>query len=64
MRNIIVIMKCSIKLDTNYSSIYTMLSSVELTSKERRNHLIKSVAGIGLKAASHFLRNLGYTEMC
>jgi len=31
--------------------------------KELREWLIKNIRGIGLKEASHFLRNIGYTEL-
>lgn len=34
-----------------------------LTSQEAREFLVKNIKGLGFKEASHFLRNVGYTDV-
>lgn len=34
-----------------------------LSSQEARNYLVKNIKGLGLKEASHFLRNVGYDDV-
>jgi len=43
-----------------YSDIKTIINS--LPEKEKRNFLVKNIKGIGLKEASHFLRNTGFLD--
>ncbi len=33
------------------------------TGKERREKLVKDIKGLGMKEASHFLRNIGFTDV-
>ena len=35
----------------------------ETSSQEKRDFLVKHVNGLGMKAASHFLRNMGHTDL-
>lgn len=46
----------------NFSTIYCK-SKEKISSYEKREWLVKNVKGIGMKAASHFLRNLGHTDL-
>jgi len=45
-----------------YVKIVKSLLKVKNDEKELREWLIKNVKGIGYKEASHFLRNIGYTN--
>lgn len=45
------------KIDKLYSNLK------KLTEKEMREWIVKNIKGIGYKEASHFLRNIGYTNL-
>jgi N-glycosylase/DNA lyase len=46
----------------NFAEIICMIRS-DIPWKSKREWLVKNVRGIGMKAASHFLRNLGATDL-
>ena len=43
----------------NWPAINAVISAVDLTEHDRRDALAAMVKGIGMKEASHFLRNIG-----
>jgi N-glycosylase/DNA lyase len=47
---------------TRFSEIFAVLNSNALNSFDKRDMLVKLIPGVGLKAASHFMRNLGYED--
>ena len=50
-------------LRANYlSNARNSFKSIDINHPEIRNHLVKNVKGIGMKEASHFLRNIGFKD--
>jgi len=45
-----------------YSSCLKKIIGSSMDLKEIREWFVKNIRGVGLKEASHFLRNIGYTE--
>lgn len=52
-----------LSLKDNFKLILSIVHSDNLTVEEKRSWLAKNVNGFGLKASSHFLRNLGYSSI-
>ena len=46
----------------NYKTIFNDINNIK-DNKEKRNYLVKNVKGLGLKEASHFLRNTGHENL-
>jgi len=46
-----------------YSDSIKRIIKESENSKELRNWLVENIHGIGMKEASHFLRNIGYTDL-
>jgi N-glycosylase/DNA lyase len=55
------IAKAAITLYRENSGLYGLLRNFR-SEKEARSFLASNVSGVGLKEASHFLRNIGYSE--
>jgi N-glycosylase/DNA lyase len=51
-----------LKAKSQYLEILEIVFS-NLNSVEKRNLLVKNVCGLGMKAGSHFLRNLGHKDL-
>ncbi len=51
-----------IELRNNYDTIISELDMIN-DIKLKRDYLVKNIKGIGLKEASHFLRNIGYKDL-
>ena len=51
-----------IDLRTNYPQIKKQLDNIN-NPIDKRDYLVKNVKGLGLKEASHFLRNVGYKNL-
>jgi len=51
-----------IRLKKQFSNIFIMMMS-DMDEELKREFLVKNVNGIGMKAASHFLRNMGYKNL-
>ncbi|MFW5794347.1 MAG: hypothetical protein ACOCV1_02580 [Bacillota bacterium] len=51
-----------LEMKENFSSILDILYQ-EQDSKILRNSLVEKIKGMGMKAASHFLRNMGYRDL-
>lgn len=47
----------------NFEEIYNVVKRTGESGYSKREWLVKNVKGLGMKAASHFLRNLGHTEL-
>jgi N-glycosylase/DNA lyase len=47
---------------SKFSDIYNLIKSNAINPHEKRDILVKMIPGVGLKAASHFMRNLGYDD--
>lgn len=43
----------------DWQEIFTILTNATMTTFQKREQLAKSVRGLGMKEASHFLRNIG-----
>jgi len=54
--------KYLLEMKKNYSNISKELSKIK-SSGEKRNYLVKNVKGLGLKEASHYLRNTGHKNL-
>lgn len=52
-----------LELQKNKSDILSIVNSIDLDSYSKRYALKNRVKGIGMKEASHFLRNMGYTGL-
>lgn len=50
------------QLKTNWSNIIQSHNEIK-DNKQLRNHLAENVKGWGLKESSHYLRNIGYTNL-
>lgn len=46
-----------------FSEILEIVRNKELSTVEKRRWLVKNINGFGMKTASHFLRNLGHTDL-
>jgi N-glycosylase/DNA lyase len=46
-----------------FSWILSKINDPDLSAVEKRRWLVNNIKGFGMKTASHFLRNLGYTEL-
>jgi N-glycosylase/DNA lyase len=46
-----------------FDMIYKVTQSVTMDGYRKRDFLVTNVKGMGMKAASHFLRNLGYEDL-
>lgn len=55
------IVKAAVTLYRENNGLIELLKSFR-SEKEARSYLSENVSGIGLKEASHFLRNVGYSE--
>lgn len=51
-----------LEFKNNHKKIFLELSKIT-DGKEKRNFLVKNVKGLGLKEASHFLRNTGHENL-
>lgn len=51
-----------LKLKEQFSNIFIMMLS-DTDEELKREYLVENVNGIGMKAASHFLRNMGYKNL-
>lgn len=47
----------------NFYDIYVLVRDDAFNGVEKRALLVRNVKGLGMKAASHFLRNLGYKHL-
>ncbi len=54
--------KYLLEMRAKYSKLKSELDKVK-DNKEKRNFLVKNVKGLGLKEASHFLRNTGHENL-
>lgn len=54
--------KFLIEFKKNWNNVSKLLTSHN-EPKELRNWLVKNVKGIGMKTASHFLRNMGFDDL-
>ncbi len=45
-----------------FDFIYEALTNTQTSWEEKREHLVKNVKGLGMKTASHLLRNLGNSD--
>ncbi|MFH1317094.1 MAG: N-glycosylase/DNA lyase [Candidatus Woesearchaeota archaeon] len=51
------------EMKDNYNILCDIISSNKFTSKEKREYLVNNVKGIGMKEASHYLRNTGHKNL-
>jgi N-glycosylase/DNA lyase len=51
-----------LKIKENKDEIFKALNSIEDT-REKREYLVKHIKGLGMKEASHFLRNIGHENL-
>lgn len=54
--------KYLLEMKKNWEEIYKIIKS-DISDVEKRNWLYKNVKGIGMKASSHFLRNIGCQDL-
>ena len=54
--------KYLLEIQNNWTNINNILNS-DLDKYHKRIWLAKNINGIGMKESSHFLRNIGYTEL-
>lgn len=54
--------KYLLEMRAKYSKLKSELDKIK-DNKEKRNFLVKNVKGLGLKEASHFLRNTGHENL-
>ena len=47
----------------NFNEILKIVTSEDLNSFDKRKWLVKNIVGFGMKTSSHFLRNLGCTDL-
>ena len=50
-------------MKANFPDMLRVIRNPDFTSEEKRCWLVHNVKGFGMKASSHFLRNLGETSM-
>lgn len=54
--------KYLVRMKNDKAKLFADLNRIK-EPKDKREYIIKNVKGLGLKEASHFLRNIGYTGM-
>ena len=54
--------KYLLEVQKNYQELRNKLDKIR-DNREKRNFLVKSIKGIGLKEAGHFLRNTGHENL-
>ena len=54
--------KYLISIKETHEKVFQDLDKI-LDPRKKREYLVKNVKGLGLKEASHFLRNIGYTDL-
>lgn len=50
------------KAKEQFDSLYSIIMDVSLSEDQKRDLIVKLQPGLGMKTASHFLRNLGYNN--